>query len=102
MLAFAFVVTRAKNLFEKADNFGCIELDFHGASPFVEVSLGNPLEREKTPFLSSGLKNLHKIFYTTLDNLCFRNIMAANSKSMSRQVRVVFRGKRHNPNAKQQ
>jgi len=51
MLAFAFVVTRAKNLFEKADNFGYIELDFHGASPFVEVSLGNPVEGEKDAFL---------------------------------------------------
>jgi hypothetical protein len=51
MLAFAFVVARAQNLFEKADNFGYIELDFHDASPCVEASLGNPLEREKNAFL---------------------------------------------------
>jgi hypothetical protein len=63
------------NLFEKADNFGYIELDLHGAYPLFEV-LGQPSCKGKAPCLSSGLKNLHKIFYTTLDNLCFTNIMA--------------------------
>jgi hypothetical protein len=37
----------ALNLFEKVENFAHIDRDFRGASPFVEVSLGNPLVSEK-------------------------------------------------------
>jgi hypothetical protein len=41
------LLRRRLNLFEKADSFGYIESDLHGASPFVEVILGNPLVKEK-------------------------------------------------------
>jgi hypothetical protein len=36
----------ALNLFEKADNFGYIDLDSGEASAFVEVLLGYPLKRK--------------------------------------------------------
>jgi hypothetical protein len=35
------------NPFEKGGNFGCIDLVFRGAHPYVEALLGNPLLKEK-------------------------------------------------------